>query len=396
LELRFFIPMRILSLTALVLLFAACSGDKHNFKLSITVTGKEGGTLFLARRTLAGTIPVDSALPDKSGTYFLKGYTVQPDFYILYRVPKHFINLIIKPGDDFKVIAEASAFEYTYLVEGSKDSRLIQKLVSMQAKTLKEITEISNEYENSIGEPGFEKTKARIDTTYKQIVEEHKSFSKKLIKENPGSLAGLMALYQQLGRNIPVFDYKTDFHYYELVDSSLASLYPGSEAVKDLDKKVTELRNLLRTEKGSVAPAIELPDMSGNKQSLLSLRGKYVLLVFWASWSSQSCAEITKLSQVCKDYGVKDLKMFMVSLDRSRESWMKRTEELNAEGIQVSDLKYWDSPLVEIYRISQLPVLYLLDKNGKIVNKDFMAKDLPAILRSVHEFSILPGRPAGQ
>jgi hypothetical protein len=380
--------MRILSFTAFVLLISACSGDKHNFKLSVTVNGKEGGTLFLARRTLAGTIPVDSAMPDKSGTYFLHGYTPQPDFYIVYRVPKHFINLIIKPGDDFKVIAEASAFEYTYLVEGSKDSRLIQKLVSMQAKTLKEITEISTEYENSMGDPGFEKTRARIDTTYKQIVEEHKSFSKKLIKDNPGSLAGLMALYQQLGRNIPVFDYKTDFHYYELVDSSLSSLYPGSEAVKDLDKKVTELRNLLRTEKGSLAPAIELPDILGNKQSLLSLRGKYVLLVFWASWSSQSCTEIAKLAPVFKDYGAKDLKLFMVSLDRSRDSWVKKTEELNVAGIQVSDLKYWDSPFVEIYRISQLPVLYLLDRNGKIVNKDFLVKDLPGILGSLHELGI--------
>jgi ribosome biogenesis SPOUT family RNA methylase Rps3 len=73
----------------------------------------------------------------------------------------------------------------------------------------------------------------------------------------------------------------------------------------------------------------------------------------------------------------------MVSLDRSRESWLKRTQEIQAAGIQVSDLKYWDSPVVESYRISQLPVLYLLDKEGKIMQKGFRAEDLPRILEEV-------------
>ena len=70
----------------------------------------------------------------------------------------------------------------------------------------------------------------------------------------------------------------------------------------------------------------------------------------------------------------------MVSLDRSGESWQKRMMELNVEGLQVSDLKYWDSPVVDAYKINQLPVLYLLDKEGKIVNKDFAPDDLKRIL----------------
>jgi peroxiredoxin len=366
-----------------LMLISACSGDNHNFTLRITVNNSDGGALYLARRTLSGTVLIDSAVPDKSGTYVLEGFASQPDFYIVYRIPRHFINLIIKPGDDFKVLTEASSFEYSYLVEGSKDSRLIQKLVSMQTRTLEKITEISNEYERRKGEPGFEKTRIRIDSTYKQIVEEHRDFSKTLIEENPGSLAGLMALYQQLGRDIPVFDHNTDFRYYEMVDSSLASAYPGSEAVKDLNKKVTELRNLLRLEKGSQAPDIEMPDLQGNNQSLQTLRGKYVLLVFWASWSSQSCTEVKKVVPVYKQYADKDLECFMVSLDRSRDSWLKRMEEIQASGIQVSDLKYWDSPVVESYRINHLPVMYLLDKEGKIIHKDFSTVDLPRFLEGL-------------
>lgn len=384
LEPRFSMNMRILTIAVfLALLFSGCSGDKRNFKLSVTIKADDGGSLYLARRTLTGTIPVDSVRPDKSGIYILKGYTQQPDFYIIYKFPRHYINLVIKPGDDFQVLTDAAAFEYNYLVEGSRDSRLIQKMVSMQAKTLEKITEISTEYENSVGEPGFDMIKARIDSTYKQTVEEHKNFSKRLIEDNPGSLASLMALYQQLGRNIPVFDYKTDFRYYSLVDSCLAALYPNVEAVKDLNRKLTELKNLLRLEKGSLAPAIELPDEMGNLHSLQSVTGKYVLLVFWASWSSQSSTEIKKIVPLIKDYSGKDLVFFMVSLDRSRDSWQKGAEELHAAGIQVSDLKYWDSPVVEAYRIKQLPVMFLLDKEGKILYKDFSVGDLPGILAAV-------------
>jgi len=376
--------MRILNIAACIfLLISSCSGDRYNFKIRVSVNGAKNETLHLARRTIAGTIQVDSAVADKSGIYTLEGFTEQPDFYIVYIQPKHYINLIINPGDDFRVRADEPGFENNYLVEGSKDSRLIQKLVSMQAKTLVKITEISTAYENGVGQPGFGKLKQHIDSTYKNIVEEHKNFSINLIEENPHSLASLMALYQQLGRDIPVFDYKKDFEYYQRVDSNLAALYPKSEAVRDLDRKVNELKSLIHLETGSVAPSISLPDVQGKTRSLREYRGNYVLLVFWASWSSRSCDAVKKILPVYDEFKDKGLELYMVSLDRSEDSWQKRMTELHVAGTQVSDLKYWDSPVVDTYKINQLPVLYLLDKEGKILNKDFVPDELKGILNDI-------------
>ena len=80
--------MRILNIAACIfLLISSCSGDKHNFKIRVSVKGVKNETLHLARRTLAGTIQVDSAVADKSGIYLLEGYTEQPDFYIVYIHP---------------------------------------------------------------------------------------------------------------------------------------------------------------------------------------------------------------------------------------------------------------------------------------------------------------------
>jgi peroxiredoxin len=376
--------MRIIYLFAGFLLFIhACSSDRTNFTVEVDVSNADNGLLYLAQRKLTGTITVDSALPDKSGRYELEGYVTQPDFFIVYRQPQRYINLVIHPGDHFRVITDATTFDYNYLVEGSKDSRLIQKMVNMQTRTLEKITEISTEYENSRGSKDFDKIKARIDHTYDQIVAEHKLFSIGLIEENPESLVGLMALYQHLGRNAPVFDYKKDFKYYELVDSSLSRLFPRSEAVIDLNRKVTELRELLRLEAGSPAPEISLPDRQGNIVPLSSLKGKNVLLIFWASWSSQSLAEMNKLTALYPKLAGSDLEYYQVSLDRTRESWLNMTEQRKIQGVHVSDLKYWDSPVVSLYHIEQLPVLYLLDKQGVIVRKDLKTEEIQEILAGI-------------
>jgi hypothetical protein len=372
--------MRIIYLLSLLLTLAfSCSENKSNFSVEVDISDTDGSLLYIAQRTISGTVVVDSALPDKSGAYKLKGYTAQPDFFIVYHQPRQYINLIIHPGDNFKVLTNAASFDVNYLVEGSKDSRLIQKMVNMQARTLEKITEISTKYEKSMGLKNFDKVKVNIDSTYEKIVTEHKKFSIALIKENPGSLAGLMALYQQLGRNTPVFDYKKDFRYYEMVDSNLAALYPNSEAVMDLDHKVTELRTLLKLETGSMAPDIALPDSTGKVIALSSLRNKYVLLLFWASWSSQSVDEVNRFAVLYKKLGRSDVEYYQVSLDRSRESWLACLTNINTRGVHVSDLKYWDSPVVALYRIEKLPLVYFLNKEGVIVNRNFKVDELPIL-----------------
>jgi peroxiredoxin len=367
-------------LSGLLIVFFSCSRNRHNFTVEVSVNNANNSLLYLAQRTLTGTFVVDSALPDKSGRYKLEGYASQPDFYIVYRNTQRYINLVIHPGDDFKVITDAATFDMNYLVEGSKDSRLVQKMVNMQTRTLEKITEISNLYDKSKGSADFARIRAHIDSTYDQIVEEHKKFSIRLIEENPHSLAILMTLYQQLGRNAPVFDYRKDFKYYALVDSSLAPLFPQSEAVIDLNRKVASLRDLLRLETGSTAPEILLPDQQGNSRSLSALRGKYVLLVFWASWSSQSLSTLDRLIKLYPKSPGADLEFYMVSLDRSKDSWLKASEEKKIRGVQVSDLKYWDSPVVTLYHIEQLPLIYLIDPKGVIVGKELKPEEVPGLL----------------
>jgi hypothetical protein len=70
--------------TVLILFLFSCSGKRNNFRLELHEDGSDGSMVYLARRSISGTAVIDSALPDKSGTYVFEGYTSLPDFYVVY------------------------------------------------------------------------------------------------------------------------------------------------------------------------------------------------------------------------------------------------------------------------------------------------------------------------
>lgn len=354
----------------IVLTLISCKREKTNFSVEGEVKDAKNVYIYLSQRSLSGTFPVDSAIIDAKGKFKLKGFTLQPNFYILFINKAQYINLLIHPGDKINVQTRADNFNRGYFVEGSKDSRMILKLVTQQAKTLDRITELSVEYEDNLNNPELPAIKARLDSAYERIVSEHKKFSIDFIRENSGSLVSLMALYQQLGRKEPVFDYKKDFRYFEMVDSALFVKFPNVEAVVDLNRKVTEIRESLKVEIGQPAPDLKLPDVSGKPVVLSSLKGKVVLLSFWASWSNASMEETKYLHDIYRKFQPKGFEIYQISLDRTKSSWMQAIDSLKPSWIQVSDLAYWDSQAVLAYRIEKLPANFLIDRKGIIIGKN--------------------------
>jgi peroxiredoxin len=375
--------MRIVFLFLGTLFIVSCSRERVNFKLEVNTAHENIQWLYLARSTIRGTELVDSVLPDRKGHAVLKGYTSQPDYFILYQQPKQYINLIINPGDHFTVKTYPDAFDVNYLVEGSKDSRLIQKLVHHQARTLGKITELSYRYENSMGSANFQMIRDSINHIYDSVFASHRDFSIRMIKENPQSLICLMVLYQQLGRKSTVFDSRKDFIWYVRVDSALFPLYPDAEAVIDLNRRVREIEKRLRLEPGAPAPPINLPNRQGRAVSLSSLKGKYIVLIFWASWSTPSVNELLRFQTLYPKLGTK-IEYYQVSLDRTRESWLSALDKLDLKGIQVCDTQYWDAPVVDQYQINQLPLIGLIDENGKMMKRNITIDELKRFIAEAY------------
>jgi len=122
--------------------------------------------------------------------------------------------------------------------------------------------------------------------------------------------------------------------------------------------------------KGSPAPEIALAQPDGKILKLSSLKGALVLVDFWATWCAPCVQEQPELKKIYQQYDkyVKEGKFQIlgVSLDRKKEHWEKGIERLKITWPQISDLKYWTSPVADAYGIEGLPFNVIVDEKGNI------------------------------
>jgi len=123
---------------------------------------------------------------------------------------------------------------------------------------------------------------------------------------------------------------------------------------------------------GSMAPAILLPTPKGDTVALSSIHAKLVLIDFWASWCAPCVQEQPELKNLYAKYGAlnlseKTFEIFGVSLDSKKQAWQKAIKKYHIPWTQVSDLKFWMSPVAKAYHIEELPFNVLLDSKGIIV-----------------------------
>ena len=135
-------------------------------------------------------------------------------------------------------------------------------------------------------------------------------------------------------------------------------------------------------EKGNKAPEISLPDPNGKEISLSSLKGKLVLIDFWATWCSPCVEEQTDLARLFtkfKNLGFtngKGFEIYGVSLDAKKPNWENVVRSKKISWVQVSDLKFWKSPVAKTYNIQELPFNVLIDGKGIILAKNLHGIDL--------------------
>jgi thiol-disulfide isomerase/thioredoxin len=121
---------------------------------------------------------------------------------------------------------------------------------------------------------------------------------------------------------------------------------------------------------------IELPTVKGDKISLSSLKGKVILLDFWASWCMPCRSANRKLVKLYDKYKTKGFEIYSVSLDDEKADWEKAIRQDKISWLQVNEPTVWGAESARRWNISALPTTFLINKKGDVVAINIEGKEL--------------------
>jgi len=132
-----------------------------------------------------------------------------------------------------------------------------------------------------------------------------------------------------------------------------------------------------------VAPEISLPNLEGKMVNLSELKGKVVIIDFWASWCGPCRKNNPHLVKFYKKYHPKGLEILGVSLDNNQDAWKEAVQKDKLEWIQINDNKGWNASSANAYNVNAIPASFLIDKNGIIYSIDHVGWELEVDVKTL-------------
>ena len=352
----------------------SCSTKPH-YTVKGKITGSDSITFYLQKREAGKLVSIDSAV-SKKGSFTMKGGVVDyPQMIQLVAGNTRKRTSFYLENADVMITGNLDSL-YNAKISGSKTHDEYRSFIDSN-KPLSDIySKIIIKYQ-AASQAGDTKNASMLEKQGDSIQTEMIKLQKNFIKNHPASYVTPSLVVS--------LSYEMEANEIESMVNGLDTAIAALPQMKDLNERVKIMKAV---SVGQKAPDFTLSDPAGNPVVLSSKFGPKLLLIdFWASWCQPCRQENPNVVKVYNEYHKKGFDIVGVSLDKTKDAWVKAISDDKLAWTHVSDLQYWNNAAAKLYAVNSIPANFLLDETGKIIGRNLRGE---ALYNKVSE--VLAGR----